>query len=298
MDFKQLEYFRAVVDAGSVSQAAKNLGMTQPPISMSVAKLEAELGVRLLDRTAKGVQPTNAGLHLLAEGRRLLSGRQRLAETLTLMGQGVVGELRVGAEPMVINEFIAEVLSEFLDQAPGARVSLTDVPPDSILRKVLQGDLDLGCVPFAPEQYADFVKQSCEYVELVEFDLRLAVPLHRLREHHPDGRGWGRWILPYPLASFTGFPECVRRALADDETFEVMEVSTPQTAISFVGAGLGVSPTTQWMAQHHAGVAMVPAPEWMCPMRASLLWRKDAELTPLMKRWIAVSRDVASQVNN
>ncbi|NED27727.1 LysR family transcriptional regulator, partial [Streptomyces anulatus] len=40
MDFRQLEYFRAVVEAGSVSQAAKNLGMTQPPVSHAIAKLE------------------------------------------------------------------------------------------------------------------------------------------------------------------------------------------------------------------------------------------------------------------
>ncbi|WP_055630707.1 LysR family transcriptional regulator [Streptomyces hirsutus] len=60
MDFRQLEYFRAVVEAGSVSQAAKNLNMTQPPVSHAITKLERELGVRLLERTAKGVHPRAA----------------------------------------------------------------------------------------------------------------------------------------------------------------------------------------------------------------------------------------------
>ncbi|HEY5878566.1 MAG TPA: LysR family transcriptional regulator [Nakamurella sp.] len=118
MDFRQLEYFRAVVDAGSVSQAAKNLDMTQPPVSLAVAKLERELGVRLLERTAQGVRPTNAGLYLLRNGGRLLADRDRIAGTLSQMGEGVVGDLRIGVEPMVINEIVADVLADFLRTWP------------------------------------------------------------------------------------------------------------------------------------------------------------------------------------
>lgn len=109
MDFRQLEYFQAVVEAGSVSRAAKKLNLTQPPVSLAVTKLERELGVRLLERTAKGVHPTSAGLYLLANGGRLVAERDRLAETLVRMGDGVVGDLRIGVEPMVINEIVADL---------------------------------------------------------------------------------------------------------------------------------------------------------------------------------------------
>ncbi|MGJ3561592.1 LysR family transcriptional regulator [Streptomyces sp. INA 01156] len=149
MDFRQLEYFRAVVEAGSVSQAAKNLNMTQPPVSHAIAKLERELGVRLLERTAKGVHPTPAGLHLLSRGERLIADRNRVVETLKSMAEGAAGDLRIGVEPMVINEIIADVLAEFLEQVPSARVILTDVTPDVIVQRIRTGELDMGCVPFA-----------------------------------------------------------------------------------------------------------------------------------------------------
>lgn len=293
MDFRQLEYFKAVVDAGSVSQAAKNLDMTQPPVSLAVAKLERELGVRLLERTAQGVRPTNAGLYLLRTGGRLLDDRDRIAGTLSQMGEGVVGDLRIGVEPMVINEIVADVLAEFLEDAPGVRVSLTDVAPDLILRAVRLGEVDLGCVPFGPEQFAFFVADVCEWESITSIPLQLAVPWDRGDEHHPAGRGWGRWILPHPITAFTGMPDTVIAALADDEGFDILHVSTPQTAVPFVAAGLGVAPTTQRIAEKYSGVALQDAPGWLEPMHATLLWRRGAEITPVMQRWIEVCRRIA-----
>ncbi|MFC9517921.1 LysR family transcriptional regulator [Nocardiaceae bacterium NPDC056970] len=296
MDFRQLEYFQAVVEAGSVSRAAKKLNMTQPPVSLAVAKLERELGVRLLERTAKGVHPTSAGLYLLANGGRLVTERDRVAETLIRMGDGVVGDLRIGVEPMVINEIVADVLAEFLEEAPGVRVSLIDVAPEAILHGIRVGDIDMGCVPFGPDQFADFVADTCEWQTVVKIDLKLAVPEDRAEERHTAGRGWGRWILPRRMPAFSGMPEAVEMALSSDPSFEILEVSTPQTALPFVAAGLGVTPATQRMAENHAAVALLSPPQWLAPMQATLLWRRGVEITPLMERWMEATRVVAARL--
>ncbi|GAB2804948.1 LysR family transcriptional regulator [Streptomyces chlorus] len=294
MDFRQLEYFRAVVEAGSVSQAAKNLNMTQPPVSHAIAKLELELGVRLLERTAKGVHPTQAGLHLVSRGERLIADRNRVVETLKLMGEGAVGDLRVGVEPMVINEIIADVLAEFLEQAPSARVSLVDVTPDVIVQKIRSGELDMGCVPFNPAQFAGFVAEICDWYPIMDISIKLAVPRYRAQESHPDGKGWGRWILPSRIPAFSGMPDAAEKALSDDESFEVLEVSTPQTALAFVAAGLGVAPVTERIAGKRDAVTLLDPPRWLRPMQATLLWKREGEITPLMERWLQATRTVAA----
>ncbi|HEY9330330.1 MAG TPA: LysR family transcriptional regulator [Streptomyces sp.] len=294
MDFRQIEYFKAVVAAGSVSKAAKNLHMTQPPVSQAIAKLEGELGVRLLERTAKGVHPTQAGFYLLSKGERLVADRDRAIETLKLMGEGAVGELRIGVEPMVINEIIADVLAEFLDQVPGARVSLTDVTPDLIVQGIQDGRLDMGCIPFGPSQFAGFVSDLCDSYPIMGIDLKLAVSRPRAREDHPDGRGWGRWILPHRIPAFVGMPEVVGNALSHDETFEVLEVSTPQTALAFVAAGLGVAPVTQRIAGRSDAVVLLDPPRWLAPMQATLLWKREGGMNPLMERWLDATRIVAA----
>lgn len=61
MEIKQLEYFRAIVDAGTISGAARNLHMTQPPLSYQIKMLEEELGVKLFVRGAKNITLTEAG---------------------------------------------------------------------------------------------------------------------------------------------------------------------------------------------------------------------------------------------
>src|SRR4051812_50024237 len=100
MDLRNIRYFLAVADAGSITEAAKALHLSQPPLSTAMAKLESELGVPLLHRLPRGVTLTPAGRYLQAAGRRLIAEEQRLSATLRAMGEGLEGELRVGAEPM------------------------------------------------------------------------------------------------------------------------------------------------------------------------------------------------------
>jgi len=295
MDFRQLEYFQAVVEAGSVSAAAKRLGMTQPSISTAVAKLERELGVLLLERAANGVRPTNAGLYLLSEGTRMLLERGRVARTLAMMGEGIVGQLRIGAEPMVINEFMAEALSVFMDDAPDVHVSLTDAAPEQVLGSLRRGELDVGCLPFGIDQLTDAVTQSCDVLQIGELEMKLAIPMHRLREDHPDGHGWGRWIMPRPLPSFRGYPDAVERELAGrDPHYDTIEVSTPQTAVGFVAAGLGVAIVTSRMVERHPAIALLEPPAWVPALGVCLLWRRGAEVTPVMQRWASACQSVLS----
>ena len=73
MEIKQLEYFRAIVDAGTISGAARNLHMTQPPLSYQIKMLEEELGVKLFVRGAKNITLTEAGKALYIRAGSLLT---------------------------------------------------------------------------------------------------------------------------------------------------------------------------------------------------------------------------------
>lgn len=88
-------------------------------------------------------------------------------------------------------------------------------------------------------------------------------------------------------------PQTVATHLADDEDFDILHVSTPQTAVPFVAAGLGVTPTTQRIAEKYSGVVLQEAPGWLEPMHATLLWRRGVEITPVMQRWMEVTRRIA-----
>ena len=91
MDTKQLVAFCAVVERRSFSQAADQLGVTQPAVSLQIRSLEQRLGQQLLDRSGRRVEPTEAGMRLYRGAQRLLAQEQQL---LAELGEEAEGELK------------------------------------------------------------------------------------------------------------------------------------------------------------------------------------------------------------
>src|ERR687898_1669634 len=97
MDTRQLAAFCAVVERRSFSQAADRLGVTQPAVSLQVRALEKRLGQRLLDRSGRRVEPTEAGLRLYRGASRLLALEQQLLEEVAGEDEGELkGRLEIG----------------------------------------------------------------------------------------------------------------------------------------------------------------------------------------------------------
>ena len=96
MNFKQLEYFAAVAEEGSISGAARELHVAQPPVSRQLALLEDELGVTLFLRTNKGVELTEAGKCLYRHSRQMFQSLRTMADSVRDVDAGVRGELKLG----------------------------------------------------------------------------------------------------------------------------------------------------------------------------------------------------------
>ena len=96
MNFKQLEYFAAVADKGSISGAARELHVAQPPVSRQLALLEDELGVTLFLRTNKGVELTEAGRRLYEQSRQMFQSLRTMADSVRDVAAGARGRLKLG----------------------------------------------------------------------------------------------------------------------------------------------------------------------------------------------------------
>src|SRR5213082_1567608 len=98
MDTRQLAAFIAVVERRSFSQAAEQLGVTKPAVSLQIRSLEKRLGVHLLDRSGSRVEPTEAGRRLYRGAQRLLAQEEQLLAELGDDVEGeVTGRLEIGA---------------------------------------------------------------------------------------------------------------------------------------------------------------------------------------------------------
>src|SRR5262245_31190626 len=147
MDTRQLAAFCAVVERKSFSQAAERLGVTQPAVSLQIRSLEQRLGRKLLDRSGRRVEPTEAGLRLYASAQRLLQAEAQMLEELESDDDGVVtGTLELGASTGPGGSVVPVLLCEFQEHHPDVRVRLSVSDTQTVVEQVADRELELGVV--------------------------------------------------------------------------------------------------------------------------------------------------------
>src|SRR5947207_6209450 len=147
MDTRQLAAFCAVVERRSFSQAAERLGVTQPAVSLQVQALEKRLGRKLLDRSGRRVEPTEAGLRFYRGAQRLLALEEQLVDDVTGAEEGeLAGRLEIGASTGPAGSVLAPLLCEFQRRNPGLAVALSVFDTQTVVDRVAGRELELGGV--------------------------------------------------------------------------------------------------------------------------------------------------------
>ncbi len=151
MDTRQLAAFCAVVERRSFSQAAEQLGVTQPAVSLQVRALEKRLGAQLFDRSGRRVEPTEAGRRLYRGAQRLLTLEAQIVDELAAQAQGELsGPLAIGASTGPAAIVVPQLLCEFQQANPGIRVALEVHDTSTVVELVAERRLELGIVGAAP----------------------------------------------------------------------------------------------------------------------------------------------------
>ena len=146
MELRLLNYFAILAEELHFSRAAQRLSISQPPLSVAIKQLEAEIGAQLFDRTSKGVRLTPAGAHLLPRARQLLALSQQAAQETRDVGQGVRGHLRLGFVGSALYRGVPQALAAFQAQHPQVRVDMLELNSAEQLQGLQQARLDMGLV--------------------------------------------------------------------------------------------------------------------------------------------------------
>jgi|SRR5882672_559603 DNA-binding transcriptional LysR family regulator len=139
-----LHVLLAVVQIGSMSKAAPALNTTQSAISRSIAELEQTFGVRLLDRSNQGVEPTKYGLALLNGGAAVFDDLRQTVQTIEFLTDPTVGEVRLGAYDPIIIGVVPAVIDRFHRKHPGVSIQVTPIVPNTLqFRDLRERKIDL-----------------------------------------------------------------------------------------------------------------------------------------------------------
>lgn len=155
-DWTHLQSFVAVAQHGSLSGAARALGGSQPTMGRHVSALETELGVRLFERTAGGLELTPTGVELLEYARRMAEAANRLSLVAEGRSEAIAGTIRITASEIVATYILPDILTDLHQAEPEIEIEL--VASDRA-ENLLQREADIAVRMYRPTQTDVFTRK-------------------------------------------------------------------------------------------------------------------------------------------
>ncbi|MFD1008992.1 MULTISPECIES: LysR family transcriptional regulator [Oceanisphaera] len=142
---KQLYIFQEVISSGSISKAARRLGLTQPAVSTAIANLESDIGFMLFKRNHYGTEMTIEAKSFSEGAERVLRALSDLGELAENLKNGRVGKLQIGCMPG-LSTLAPKIVASFMRSNPDVKLSLQTFPSRKVEEWVAGGHFDLGIV--------------------------------------------------------------------------------------------------------------------------------------------------------
>jgi DNA-binding transcriptional LysR family regulator len=293
LELRHFRYFAVLAEELHFGRAARRLGIAQPPLSQQIRRLEELLGARLLDRTSRRVQLTDAGRVFQVEAVRVISGADLAVESARRAARGEAGSLRVAFAATVMFLALPRIIREFRDRFPRVHLDLREMPTGTQLAALLEGGIDLG---FVREPEPD---SALDVVTVMREPLRIALHKgHRLARRARVG------VKDLANEPFVLFPQDLApglhrqvMTLCREAGFvpEVVEESRElYTSVSLVEAGIGVSILPASVEKlGWKNVRYLPIPGPAGETRIAAAWRKDRD-RPVLRAFMGVVGEIAS----
>lgn len=279
LTLKQLRAFIAVADAGSFTDAAKRLNLTQSGLSLLVKELEAELGIRVFDRNTRKIKLSVAGADFYPLAVKVLEDLDNAVRSTLQLQDKERGYVRIACTPLYSSSLLPRVMAEYQRRYPAIQVRLLDSLNEEALAKVASGEADFAVAPqrdTAPE-----VRQETLFRDRFEILCPTGHPL--------AGRDQVTWeeVLGYPFISLTR--DFTRRLQADLAAHlptlrlhPIHEVSYVTTALAMVNCGLGIAalPSSALPMISPLGLVAVSVKEPIVYRQVSFFCKRGQTLSP------------------
>jgi molybdate transport repressor ModE-like protein len=287
---RQIRYFVAIAETGSMSGAARQLSISQSTITEAVQELEHDLGFKLVERSPHGMSLTLKGYQFLRHAEKILAEVSNARRALNETGTVPEGRLQLGVTPLVAGYVLADLLARFRRAFPFVDVAVVEDTRDYLEHLLIGGELDIAVMVLPPR--AALLSLEAELVEASRY--RLWLPLG-----HPLAQA-----AVVSLADLASEPQIL---LAIDEIDEAPRYAWQQLGIrppvafrtrsveavrSLVatGAGLAVLPDLtyrQWSLEGDK-IEARRIREDLPAVSVGIVWRRGSRLSPAASQFLSV----------
>jgi DNA-binding transcriptional LysR family regulator len=258
LELKQLRIFRTIVEVGSFTRAADQLGLSQPAISQQIRALEESLGVPLLVRAGRGARPTPAGDVLFQCSRHVLERVEDVERRFAEQTAGRAGVVRIGAPEPPCSYLLPGALVPLRRELPRVEIRVVSGQPAVTLARLEAGELDLAMLP------TPVVGERLRVVEVGSDDLVAIMP-----PEHPwatRSRVLAADFASEPLVIYdrtSAITEATLGFLLASGIFPTVAIEIDQLegVKELVRSGVGVAVVPRWAARRElAAGSLVAAP--------------------------------------
>lgn len=239
LDLKSLKCFVVLAEELHFGRAADRLHISQPPLSLKVRTLEAELGLQLFQRSSRRVELTHSGQILLTSAQRILRDAEQLVKLAASLELGEAGTLSIGFNALLAYRLMPQLVSAFSERFPQVKVSLHEMVSSEQVAALLERQIDIGLLrPPLPPGFQSLSLGSEEMVVFLPAKHRLtaqeAIALASLAGEPMVmfSRGESSYLhnLTIEMCTEAGFAPLVRQ-----ETRHIHAI------VALVGTGMGVA---------------------------------------------------------
>lgn len=277
MEMRHLRCLVAVAEELHFGRAAARLNLSQPPVSLAIKELEAELGVVLFERSSRRIALTREGEEALHDARAVLARTELLKRRAHDSAHGQSGALSIGFISLAAYAYLPEALRSFMADYPKVKVTLLESTTDRMLAELEIGALDVGLIFASPG-----MSPTLAYRPTQREALMIALP-----EKHPQAKASQVALEKLAHERFLGFERhygpmifdamvatCMRHGFSPD----LFHARQMHTIVSLVAGGIGVALVPASVkVMHREGVVFRPIKGERTLVEAGAAWRHADE---------------------
>jgi LysR family transcriptional regulator, cyn operon transcriptional activator len=286
MELNQLRSFICVATVGSFTEAAEQLSLSQPALSLQIKALEQELGQQVFERRNRTIYLTEAGRILLDRGRQAMDLLEQTRQELDALAGLAHGRLRIGAGDTVCLYLFPPVVRAFRAAYPGIELHLTNRPSSEIVALLQAGEIDFG-VATLPLAAADLDSKPL----LRRRDVLICAPGHPLAQSSAptlaDLCQYNLLLLDPTSTSRLLLDRLLREAGLQPQISDLGSVEVIKRYVA-IGLGISIAPAFAVVGEVERGeLHAVPLP-WLPPIQIGIVTRRKGVRSPAAQAFLAL----------
>jgi len=299
MKLHDLHVLMAVVQAGSMNKAAALLNTGQSAISRSIADLEHAVGVRLVDRSHRGIEPTRYGRALLDGGAAAFDDLRQAVRNIEFLADPTAGDVRIGSSALVAGSFVSALVDQLSQRYPRIVFHLVTGHVEALHRELSGRKVDLVIA----RRFGPILDEQFDFEFLFDDSFVVAAgaqsPWARRRKIELADLVNESWVLPAPGSVIPSVVMQAFRARGLDypRTTVVTESSEVRTSLLATGRYLTVFPASALrFSKNRSELRILPVKMPMAEVPNGIVTLKNRALGPVVQLFIDSARDVAKSL--